>query len=313
MKLYLDSRIFKPFIGLLMLASSGCDLDRVAVDTTAGIMVKAEGVARSYFDWESAGYASPAGIIQLEGFHLISPNNDPLALTLVKAYMAYAYGWVMDSYELAERAGDFELSEHHKQRAFLMYTRGKDLAMRVINHRHAGASEHFTTSDTKAFASYLAQNFDEDDLPSLFWLMMSWSSAVNNSAHMEDLSDMSTLRAIAQWVVDRKPEYEDAGALVFLGSFESSMPKAYGGNPDKGKAYFERALKLTGRKNQILLINYASTYAVAMQDRALYVGLMREIIESPDLGAPYRMSNKVARRRAGRMLTRVDELFFDNP
>jgi hypothetical protein len=312
MKLHHDWRFFKPFIGLLMLASSGCDLDRVAVDTTAGIMAKAEGVARSYFDWESAGYASPAGIIQLEGLHVVSPDNDRLCLTLVKAYMAYAYGWVMDSYELAERAGDFELAEHHKQRAFLMYSRARDLAMRVVNHRKRGATDHFTTSDTKALASYLAQNFDEDDMPSLFWLMMSWSSAINNSTHMEDLSDMATLRVIAQWVVDKKPEYEDAGALVFLGGFEASMPKAFGGNPEKGKAYFERALKLTGRKNQILLINYAATYAVAAQDRKLYVALMREIIEAPDLGPAVRMSNKVARRRATRMLTRVDELFFEN-
>jgi hypothetical protein len=312
MKLYFDWHFFRLFTWLPMLIASGCvDLDRIAVDTTAGIMAKAEGVARSYFDWESAGYASPAGIIQLEGLHVVSPDNDRLCLTLVKAYMAYAYGWVMDSYELAERAGDYELADHHKQRAFLMYTRAKDLAMRVVDHRKPGASAHFSTSDIKALASYLAQNFDEEDMPALFWLMMSWSSAVNNSTHLEDLSDMSTLRVIAQWVVDRKPGYEDAGALVFLGSFEASMPKAYGGNPEKGKAYFERALKLTARKNQILLINYATTYAVAAQDRALYVGLIREILEAPDLGAAYRMSNKVARRRATRMLTKVDELFVE--
>ena len=33
---------------------------------------------------------------------LVSPDNALLTLTLVKAYMAYAYGWVMDEYELAE-------------------------------------------------------------------------------------------------------------------------------------------------------------------------------------------------------------------
>ena len=305
---------FTTFTGLLIglsAAASGCNLDRIAVDTTAGIMAQAEGVARSYFDWESAGYASPSGIIQLEGLHIVSPDNDELTLTLVKAYMAYAYGWVMDAYEVAERAGDTELADHHKQRAYLMYSRARDLSMRVVTHRVPDSKGKFTTSDTKALAGYLKEKFGDEDLPGLFWLMMSWSSAVNNSTHMEDLSDMSTLRVIAHWVVDRKPEYEDAGALAFLGGFEASMPKAFGGNPPKAKEYFERALQLTGRKNHILLINYANTYAVAAQDRALYVAIIREILESPDQGAPYRMSNKVARRRATRMLTKVDELFFD--
>lgn len=307
-------RLQKIFTGLvigLSVAASGCNVDRIAVDTTAGIMAQAESVARSYFDWESAGHASPAGIIQLEGLHIISPDNDELTLTLVKAYMAYAYGWVMDAYEVAERAGDTQLAEHHKQRAHLMYTRARDLSMRVVTHRKPDSKGKFTTSDTKALASYMAATFDNDDLPGLFWLMMSWSSAINNSTHMEDLSDMSTLRVIAHWVVDHKPEYEDAGALAFLGGFEASMPKAFGGDPPKAKEYFERALKLTGRRNHILLINYATTYAVAAQDRALYVSIINEILEAPDQGAAFRMSNKVARRRATRMLSKVDELFFD--
>jgi hypothetical protein len=95
-----------------------------------------------------------------------------------------------------------------------------------------------------------------------------------------------------------------------LGGFESSLPKQYGGHPDIGKAYFERALKLTKRRNHIILINYAMLYAVSVQDRALYESLLREVLQAGDQGSDYRMSNKVARRRAARALSRTDELFF---
>lgn len=308
--LLFDSRIARAVcFSLSCVGLSACNLDRVAVDTTAGVMAKAEPVARSYFDWESAGYASPSGIIQLEGLHLVSPDNDRLSLTLVKAYMAYAYGWVMDEYEIAYHAGDFDTAEHHKYRAHLMYSRARDLALRVVSRRDAKFREQLN-KDPKELAAYLEKNFDEDDMPALFWLMMSWTSAINNSPHTEDLTDMTALRVIAHWVVKRNPGYEDAGALVFLGGYESSMPKAFGGDPAKGKEYFEQALKLTGRKNHILLINYATLYAVNVQDRALYVSLLREILEAPDQGAPFRMSNKVARRRATRALARTDDLFF---
>ena len=290
--------------------ASSCSINRTAVNTTAGLLAEAEPVARSYFDWESAGYASPAGIIQFEGLHLVSPDNDELSLLLVKSYMAYAYGWVMDSYELADQAGDSELADHHKLRAHLMYSRARDLALRVVSHRDPNLQQELQR-DPKSLAAYLRRTFTADDLPGLFWLMMSWTSAINNSPRTEDMTDMAALRVIAEWVIEKDPGYEDAGAMVFLGGFESSMPKAFGGDPDKGKAYFERALKLTQRKNHLLLINYARLYAVNQQDRKLYLSLLHEILEAGDQGALFRMTNKVARRRAVRALARVNEYFVE--
>ena len=293
-----------------LFAATGCSLRRAAVDTTAAILADADIVARSYFDWESAGSAAGAGIMQFEGLHLSSPDNETLTLMLVKAYMAHAYGWVMDAYEIALFAGDDDTAAHHKSRAYLMYTRARDLALRCVEHRDPGIRKALTLPP-KELGAYLDGKFGDDDKPALFWLMMAWTSSINNSPNTEDLGDMAQLRVIANWVIKRDPGYEDAGALVFLGGFESSMPKAFGGDPAKGKVYFERALQLTGRKNHIVLINYAMLYAVNAPDRALFVSLLREIIEAPYQGAPFRVSNKIARRRAARALKRVDELFYD--
>jgi hypothetical protein len=293
-----------------LLIATAC-VDRMAVDTTAGILSEAEGSTRAYFDWESAGYAAPSGIMQLEGLHTISPDNEQLALTLAKAYMAYAYGWVMDEYEEAYAKGDFDLADHHQQRAYLMYTRARDLVLGALTRRDPHFPEQLH-KDPQSLTTYLKQNFRdrEDDIPILFWLMMTWSSSVNNSPNMDALVDMPLIRAIAARIVAQDPGYEDAGALVFLGGFECSMPEQVGGNPRRGKQYFEQALSLTHRHNHIMLYNYAVYCAVALQDRALYMALLREILEAPDQGNDYRLSNKVARRRAQRALTRADELFY---
>ncbi|MEY4579900.1 MAG: hypothetical protein RL701_4603 [Pseudomonadota bacterium] len=290
-------------------STAGCDLDVVAVNTTAGILAKAEPVARSYFDWESAGQASPYGIIQLEGLHLVSPDNEKLALALVKSYMAYAYGWVMDSYEIARQNGDFELAEHHRQRAYLMYARARDIALRTASNYDPNLREKMN-QNPKQLAQYFKQTFDKDALPSLFWLMMAWTSASNNSPNSEDMSDMPSLLALADWIASKDPGYGDAGALVVIGGYESSLPKALGGNPVKGREYFERALKLTGRKNHILLISFALLYAANAGERELYISTLREILEAGDQGNEYRMTNKVARRRAVRALARVEEIFY---
>lgn len=290
---------------------TGCNFNRIAVDTTASVLVEAQDTTRAYFDWESGGYAAASGIMQLEGLHAVSPDNEELSLMLAKAYMAYAYGWVMDAHDLAELRGDFVESEHHQQRAYLMYSRARDLAMRVMARRDPSFPS-VVQQDPRALRKYLEKHFHDAkrDVPPLFWLVMSWSTAVNNSPDSTEFVDMPAIRTIAEWIAKLDEGYEDAGTLVFLGGFSSSYPKQVGGDPVKGKQYFERAAQLTQRKNHILLVNYAVFYAISVQDRALFLSLLHEVVEAGDQGPRFRLGNKVARRRAQRYLQRVDEFFI---
>jgi hypothetical protein len=298
-------------VGLLAWLLIGCNFNRIAVDTTAGVLAEGENSTRGYFDYESAGHAAPSGIMQLEGMHSVSPDNEQLSMILAKAYMAYAYGWVMDAREQADVAGDFDLAKHHQQRAYLMYTRAYDLM------RHAAVERDeklalVLKQDPEALKAHLKKHWNnrEDDVPILFWLMMTWNSSVNNALEIDALIDLPMIRALAEHLAQLHPGYEDGGALVFLGGIECSYPEQVGGNPKKGQQFFEQALALSQRKNHINLINYAQLCAVALQDRKLYEALLREIIDAKDQGNLYRLSNKVARRRAVRALARADELFF---
>ena len=82
-----------------------------------------------------------------------------------------------------------------------------------------------------------------------------------------------------------------------------------GGDWAKGKAYFERALKISRRRDHIHHFNYARTYAINSMDEKLFLSLMREIVTAGDLGRDVRLSNKVARRRAARYLQHRSEWF----
>jgi hypothetical protein len=82
-----------------------------------------------------------------------------------------------------------------------------------------------------------------------------------------------------------------------------------GGDPARGQQIFERALLATERRSFVVQLAYASTYAITVGDRALFVSLLREIIDGGDPDPDARMGNRVARRRAIHLLARVDELF----
>jgi hypothetical protein len=61
------------------------------------------------------------------------------------------------------------------------------------------------------------------------------------------------------------------------------------------------------RRNHLILLGFAKTYAVAKQDRELFSKLLNEILTAPDQGDDIRMNNVVAQVRAKRYLKRIDE------
>ena len=133
---------------------------------------------------------------------------------------------------------------------------------------------------------------------------------INMSGDMPDVvADMPVAKAMAQHVVNVDPGYADGAALAFLGGFECGFPEMFGGSLKRGGELFEQALKLTERKNHAIQLNYARVCALNGRDKELYVKLLREILESPDLGKGTRMANKIVRHRAERYLVAANGEF----
>lgn len=288
----------------------GCSLSKFAVDKIAGGMSGSTTVLRATFDYEVAGQGAAASIMQLEAFHSISPDNEVLTLALAQNYIAYAYGWVMDEGQQATLDKRFSDAERHKQRAYLMYSRAKDLILRAMRHRDPGIMEVITASQDK-LAAYLRDEYDdpEDDIGLVLWLAVAWGTVIDTSPMMDDLIDLPNVKVLAEHARALDERFEDGAALALLGGLEAAYPEQLGGDLEKGRELMEKAIAIAGRRNHVQLVNFAGTYAVNAQNRELYVSLMREVIEAPDQGSEYRLSNKVARRRAQRLLQHVDELF----
>jgi len=207
-------------------------------------------------------------------------------------------------------AGDYETADYHQQRAFNMYKRAYDLVFRIVRERD-DEIEKLIDGDPDLLIKHLREEWDdpEDDIELVFWWALTWGSLVTNSPSMDALVDFTAVKALAAHAVFLDAGYENAGALAMLGGYESSYPEQLGGDWKAGRKYFERAIELSQRRNHLHLINFARTYAVNAQDKELFVSLLHEVIEAPDLGDEVRLSNKVARRRAQRYLANIDQWF----
>ena len=309
----LRSRISTLALTCALSSLAGCNLKQLAADQTAEIAEAGALGFNGFWDYEIFGAAVPSAILQTEALIRVSPKNEKLRVGLARTYVVYAYGWLSDQWELADERGDFERADELERRVMRVYERASQLALWVVRRHDRGhqLDAKIKAHDVEALRRYLRETFtDKDDVPGLYWAGLAWGSVMANSGgDLNVLADAPLARALLERSVDLDPTYADAGGLGVLGTVEASFPELFGGNLEKAKGYYERALEVCKRRNHLILLSYAKTYAVAKQDRALFVSLLHEIMTAPDQGDDIRMNNKVARHRAQRYLKRVDDWF----
>ena len=70
---------------LCIVAIGGCDIAKFTADSTAGLFTRAAPAFESYWDYELAGEAMPASIVQFEGILRVVPDNEAILSQLAQA------------------------------------------------------------------------------------------------------------------------------------------------------------------------------------------------------------------------------------
>lgn len=296
-----------PALVFLVCALVGCDVPRYAADSSAQLAERAAPGFESFWDYELAGDAMPANIVQLESLLRVSPENERIVLQLQRTYVGYAFGWVEDRAEALEEAEDFRAADEQRRRAKYMFLRARDLGYYAISLEHEGF-EAATRGSLPDFEAYLASHFDDRaDARVLFWTGSAWGSFIGNSRDdMSAAGDLPFARALVERSVELDPDFQFGSGRAFLAAVEAS---AGDGDVERAKTMFEEAIAATERKNLMVLVQMANTYAVAAGDRALYESLLREVRDAGDVLPEARLSNRIAKRRAERYLRLTQQRF----
>jgi tetratricopeptide (TPR) repeat protein len=289
------------------MALGGCDVAKFTADSTAGVFARAAPAFESYWDYDLAGEAVPATIVQLEGISRVVPDNESILVQLSQAYVAYAYGWVEVEAEQLEFEGDYTEANEQWGRARTMYLRAMDLTRHRIRLYHPDV-DRVARGGIEDLERWLSSEFREkSDAEMLFWHGYAWGSYINTAKDdMEAIAGLAYAKAFVARSIELDPDYYNASGYTFMGVATASEVAA---DLDEAKAYFEKAIASTEGRALTTQVNMARYYAVQTGNRELFDQLLNEVMEANDPLPEARLANRMARARAELYIENADQLF----
>jgi tetratricopeptide (TPR) repeat protein len=278
---------------ILLLAATGCVYSKKS--TVASTAVLLEEVAKSsnkQSDLRLIREGTPAFLMLMDGMIGALPESAPLLLAAARAYSSYASTFV---------------DEDDHEYAKVLLKQAKDYGLRALEVRGFRGIQQSPLEDFKE----TLKNYSRDDLPYLFWGASCWAGWI--SLHLDSMEALADLPRV-EWMMRRALEIDEAfyygGPHLFMGIWYASRPKIAGGDLDKAREHFLKAIDLGHGEFLMASVYFAQYYARKTQDKGLFVSILQKVVETPAHVRPdLTLANTVAKKRAQQLLSRVDEFF----
>ena len=242
-------------------------------------------------DPETVRDGAPAYLLLMDSFLEGDPDNPALLTAAANLYATYGFVFVDDperAARLTERARSYStaaLCERYKPSCSWdgMQFEEYEATLDGLTERHADV----VFSHGLASLAYIRK-------------------------HSSDYTAIAML-PYSQALLERYLEINDGsddGAIhTYLGILDTLLPPSLGGEPEKGRAHFERAIELSHGRNLGAKVEYAEGYARLLYERELHDSLLNEVIAADPVEPGSTLLNVLAQRRARDLLASADDYF----
>ena len=233
----------------------------------------------------------PAYLLLIDGMIEGDPENPDILLAGAKLYGAYAGAFVDDNERAQKLAG-----------------RAYGYARRALCVREKPLCDSLEAPYEK-FDAALKQ-VDAKDIATLYGFAAAWAGRIQvNAGNWNAIADLPKLQALLDRCYAIDPHYDDGGAALYLGVVNSIRPASLGGKPEEGKTWFDKALELSGGKNQMVRVLYAQFYARLVFDQELHDKLLNEVIAADPVAPHLTLINTLAKKKAKALLASGKDYF----
>jgi len=234
---------------------------------------------------------APSYLLLLDSLVEGSPD-DPLMLSAA-AGMYASYGAVF--------ADD-------PQRSMRLTARAYDYGFRAMCESYGPACDWNTQSYDDFEASLAGLGKKHADIMYSYGL----ASLAYIRAHAADFDAIARLphtEVLLTRYLELSDGESDASVYVYLGILATLRPPALGGEPEKGRAAFEKAIELSDGKDLSAKVEFARGYARLLYERELHDELLQEVMAADPNVPGYTLTNVMAQQDAVELLETADDYF----
>jgi len=242
-------------------------------------------------DPELVREAIPAYLMMLDSFVVGNPESESMLAAASQLYAAYGAAFVDDP-----------------DRAKVLTARARDYGNRALCASNKAACD----LGQLPFDEYVVQvqKVNPKSANALYSYALANLAYIRaNSADYTALADLPKVQAALEHLLAIGPGANEADAYMYLGILNTLRPAALGGDPETGRANFERAMELSEGKNLAVKVEYARSYARLVYDRELHDQLLNDVLALPVEQPGLTLFNTIARDEAISLLASADEYF----
>lgn len=273
---------------VLMLAS-GCS--SIVSSATSGM---AEDLSASILDQEDPQLvreAVPAFLLLLDSMVRSSPDNPGTLGAAAELYAAYGIAFNDDP-----------------ERAKKLTRRARDYGRRSL----CAADGDACGIEELPFDQYEAAIYAVGPKAAGSLYSYSVGSLAYIRAHSADfvaLADLPKVEAALAHLLELGADGDAASVNMYLGILNTLRPPALGGQPEKGRDYFEAAMQLAGDTDLSIKVEYARGYARLLYERELHDRLLNEVLAAEVEQPGYTLMNSLAQQQARELLESANDYF----
>ncbi len=155
----------------------------------------------------------------------------------------------------------------------------------------------------------LPAQLNKADIQMTYAFAVAWVGYIQaNSDDWNAIGELGKARMLMERVAELDETYDNGGPHLYLGGMETLLPANLGGNPEKGRQHFEKAMAIN-ESYLMTRVFFAERYGRLMFDQVLHDRLLNEVIEADPVVPGITLANKIAQARAHQLLQSSDDYF----
>ena len=277
------------FIGLLALLLSGCA--SLMSSAASGLTDSISDSVLNQDDPETAKAALPTFMVLIDGMIRDNPGDPELLASGATLYASF--GTIF--------AGE-------EARASRLTTRARNYALRAMCESYAPACAWPDATYDEFVASLDGIGSKQAE----FLYTYGFASLAFLRAHSSDwnsLAELPQMEALFNRYMQISGDEANSAVYTYMGILLTLRPPALGGEPERAREYFEKAIALTGGKDLGVKVEYAKGYAKLLYERELHDRLLSEVLEADPYYDGFTLSNVLAKEQAAVLMAEADDYF----